>query len=553
MSALTKLPKGSMTACRVLSRIDGSAFLLIWKEIICDNVMGHPMPAHLVLILLVPLLLLSQDTPRIRSTTRLVNVNVVVADRKGNPVEDLRKEDFAVFDNASPVQVSFFSVESHGAAGTAKLTELQLPADAVSNAVQRGIGYGAVTAVLLDWVNTQFSDLTYAKQQFVEFLRQIRPTDKVGVYVLGRNLRILNEYTNEAESLVGKLSKEGISFDVDPPLVDPHAWTFMALEAIAHHLSGHPGRKNLIWVSSFFPLVDDGGTSPNLNLRSIMETRTAPFRNAVLALNGADIAVFPVYARGLSAQSAFQWDTPAGPMATDLTVRGAQPPYRSFGASSAMATMAEFARETGGKAFFDNSDLKNAIRRVVDGSRVSYSLGFYPSSLRGKGAFHKISVRVNRRGVSPRYRRGYIDREENSSPEDPIRTVLSNRIEATGLEVVARAMFVGTGKIQAEVRVASAGVAMGEDNGRRVAVLECVLVPMDDHGTSYAGVMDTITVPLDEQRHESFLQRGVLHRRTMDLDARAAVLRIVVRDRVGHVVGSVSLPVNKIQKAQPVP
>ena len=49
----------------------------------------------------------------IRSTTRLIQLNVVVHDRKGEPVKDLKKEDFKIFDNGKPQKVAVFSMDAN--------------------------------------------------------------------------------------------------------------------------------------------------------------------------------------------------------------------------------------------------------------------------------------------------------------------------------------------------------------------------------------------------------------------------------------------------------
>src|SRR5271167_148253 len=44
-----------------------------------------------------------QDVPTtIRSTTRMVQLSVVVTDKKGQPVTGLKKEDFKIFDESAP-------------------------------------------------------------------------------------------------------------------------------------------------------------------------------------------------------------------------------------------------------------------------------------------------------------------------------------------------------------------------------------------------------------------------------------------------------------------
>src|SRR3989442_12651370 len=53
-----------------------------------------------------------QEPPVVRVTTRLVQVNVIVQDRKGEPVTDLTRDDFTLLDQGQPQIVSTFSVES---------------------------------------------------------------------------------------------------------------------------------------------------------------------------------------------------------------------------------------------------------------------------------------------------------------------------------------------------------------------------------------------------------------------------------------------------------
>src|SRR6516162_10134725 len=56
--------------------------------------------------------------PVFRSTTRLVQINVVVHDKHGQPVTDLKKEDFVVIDRGQPQPISFFSMDSASGVAT---------------------------------------------------------------------------------------------------------------------------------------------------------------------------------------------------------------------------------------------------------------------------------------------------------------------------------------------------------------------------------------------------------------------------------------------------
>ncbi len=62
--------------------------------------------------LAVSLLAQQPQPPTIRSRTTLVPVDVRVVDLKGNPVTDLKKEDFAVTEDGKPQEIRLFEVQT---------------------------------------------------------------------------------------------------------------------------------------------------------------------------------------------------------------------------------------------------------------------------------------------------------------------------------------------------------------------------------------------------------------------------------------------------------
>src|SRR5258706_2515456 len=73
--------------------------------------------------------------------------------------------------------------------------------------------------------------------------------------------------------------------------------TLHALETIANHLAGVPGRKNLIWLSSGFPLFV--GTNANGAVGRDFQSFAEEAQQTIRALDHAMVAIYPVDVRGL--------------------------------------------------------------------------------------------------------------------------------------------------------------------------------------------------------------------------------------------------------------
>jgi len=123
--------------------------------------------------------------------------------KRGGPREEKRadgttltKDDFKIFDNRQPQQIASFSMESVKVAQEKTKTAAPLPQNTFTNRVElRPKAPNSVTVMLLDGLNTKFEDQVYAKQQLIKFLAELHAEDRVAVYTLGTQLKILHDFT----------------------------------------------------------------------------------------------------------------------------------------------------------------------------------------------------------------------------------------------------------------------------------------------------------------------------------------------------------------------
>ncbi len=208
--------------------------------------------------------------PALHAVTRLVQVNVIVQNKKGEPVTDLTKDDFEIFDQGKPQTISVFSMES------ARILEgpgTPLAPNVYTNRIDMQNGVPAsITVILIDSLNTHFTDMTYARQQLTKYLKQIQPQDRVAVYGLTDRLKVIHEFTNDATSLIAALNRtispdtpQISASDPDPSntgdddldafldyanqqmsdsmTVDRAETTAKAIQSIANHIAKLPGRQ----------------------------------------------------------------------------------------------------------------------------------------------------------------------------------------------------------------------------------------------------------------------------------------------------------------------
>ncbi|MGA3027336.1 MAG: VWA domain-containing protein [Bryobacteraceae bacterium] len=146
---------------------------------------------------------------------------------------------------------------------------------------------------------------------------------------------------------------------------------------------------------------------------------------AIRALNEADVAVYPVNARGLMVTPAYQADRSS-------IGKRSKPPKAFSGPDFDYETLETLADETGGRAFHHINDLSAAIQEAAGDARVSYSLAFAAPAASLDGSYHRLEVRVQRPGVKLRYRPGYVAARD-TAVAPPLAEAIANPVALTGI------------------------------------------------------------------------------------------------------------------------
>jgi VWFA-related protein len=498
-----------------------------------------------------------------------VRVDVVAEDAQGRPVTDLRPEELTLTDEGRREEIVAFTGPPDAPAPE---RARPLPRNTFTNRLSRlGVEGTSVIAILFDGLNTPMADREFARQQIVEFLRQVPPGSLMSLYTLGRGPRVLQDFTTDPEPLVRALEEyrgrpraevettplptldaglqhldawlEELSLDLVQHYAEDRAFrTVRSLVAIANHLERIPGRKSLIWVSGSFPvrwIARDSGPLPRVPASSEAPLRSE-IERGIRALASSNLAIYPVDARGVRA-------------ATEYAAERERISRQSrFADRTGFALMETLAERTGGRAFVNSNDLGRAFRRALADSRGTYTLGFQPSHDDWNGWFREIEVETTRPGVRLLHRRGYFAQPLPPEDEGYRSGVLGaarwDPLDATRLGLTVHVRPSSGGLLGLTLRVHAPDLSLLPTGDRWRGELDVWLVQLgsdDEPLEESSHVAELSLTPSDHQRVVRTKEIAVVE--SLFLEEDAALLRVLVRDVFGGALGSVSIPVDRIE------
>lgn len=512
-----------------------------------DNVSGLEAAAPPLQTLAPPQV--APPAPIYSATTKLVEVDLV-ARRKGSPAAGLTAHDFTLFDNGEPQKIASFSVSSSQTSPPPKASPL--PPGAVSNRLEHNVeALANATVLLIDRTNTAPPDQAFAIQRVVKFLRTPRKKsgkpDRIGIYTFDRDssLQVVQEITEDAGLLrraAEKLKPRDRDYIDSGKATAAHASrdrsldTKHMLESIARHLASVPGRKGLIWVTSF------GATAIASGCNEDME-------EAASALSDANVALYPVDARGLVVGSVSGMTPVLNAESRSAASAGPLPQLRfarlmpeAGGFNSATDSLSQLADLTGGLALYNSNAIEDSIRKALDDAELTYTLTFYPAQAARDGVWHKLQVEVANPGVKVRYRQRYFaSRTPAEAPDRPtLPELLRDPLDATQLMLATETLpdQARPGSWQVRASIDLHDVHLENRDNAWVGAVDVSFL------TEGAQTVRTITrkIMVPEKQFATALESGITVNDSIPGNDTPGELRVVAQDVATGAAGSITVP-----------
>ena len=137
-----------------------------------------------------------ETEPTIRMSTRIVLVPIVATRVNGSQVDDLSPSDLQVFDNGQ-VQ-TILSLERTDSASAATRAETRDSKPVNSSPPDRNPHF---VIILLDALNTSWSDQIYAREAVEHLLDYSPPGERIALFALSNKLYLLHDFSSSAAEL----------------------------------------------------------------------------------------------------------------------------------------------------------------------------------------------------------------------------------------------------------------------------------------------------------------------------------------------------------------
>ena len=494
----------------------------------------------IVLLTALPPLHAQQPLTTLRFQTREVLLDVVVTDKKGNYVGGLTKNDFTIFEDDTKQKVVFFQ--------SPEMRRISADAPEVkSTADLRKIGNAPVTMLVLDELNTAFTDMAYARSAMEKWLerqpaRLTQPT--VLLVASDEKFAVIHDFTQDRAALQLALRQHFPSYpfrmskggSIGPDAGERMAVSLGTLMQIAQASSGTPGRKNVIWVGVGFPqlLLDDVTGTKEEEIAKAAVRATNSMLNARITLNVIDPTAM--------ADSSLDMNNPdqLSLAALSSTLGPTSSPI------SGHLNFDTFAPATGGALFFGRNDVDHAIAQAVDNGANYYTVSYSPTNHdESAGRFRNIRVQLRDPNLTATTRTGYFPESQPKLGETPaapathdlvfdLTNAALSSVTYNGLSVEAQksgsAFVLHVGAAELRPHVLANGASMAEVTVMRVCFGSKNKVLSHDPFELQASLGEGVAT-IDFTVPQQTLPRGTLR------------MRFVVRDVISAHIGTVDVAI----------
>lgn len=315
-----------------------------------------------------------------------IGIDAVVTDSNGKPVSGLTMQDFTLFDNNQPRKI--------------EVLESSTPTPSRDNDNR------AQVLIVIDAVNTALTDVSYVRQQMVEFLgRNDGKLDRPVSILLfnGNGVQKLGGPTRDGTMLMKAVQQADVSlhpfrrsqgFYGD---VERIQFSLDALNSIAIQQFKQPGRTMILWLCPGWPLLPWANSTPTQQqLDSIFGQVVGMSTNLRLA----HISLYSMDPNRMP--DSMEWNRYKDYL---------KPATSSKRVEMGNLALQVLATQTGGRALnFSNRYLSEEIAdTLTDADATFYTFHFNAPVAAHKDEFHSLKVAVNKPGLTVHTNVGYYN------------------------------------------------------------------------------------------------------------------------------------------------
>ena len=266
--------------------------------------------------------------------TNLVQIDVVVTDKAGKQVTDLKPEDFEVSEDGKKRQLTHFSYIAAGAVPSTQAEEVKTTAETVKPLRLRPEQVRRTVALVIDDLGLSYESFGFARKALAKFVdEQMQPTDIVAILRTSAGVGVLQQFTSDKRQLHaaiqqvrwnplgrggidpgGNMNEASISADNRDSIQFVEeaeesraglysVGTIGTVGAIVKGMGEMPGRKSIVLISEAFQMFNAQGR----NMQLVDE-----LRRLTDEANANSVAIYTVDASGLQTYTFQASDKVAG-------------------------------------------------------------------------------------------------------------------------------------------------------------------------------------------------------------------------------------------------
>ena len=513
----------------------------------------------------------TSQPPTFKVRVDYVEVDIVVTDKQGNLVCDLKKEDFQVFEDGKSQTVTAFTTVDIPVERADRPLFAPSPIEPDVKTNEKPFD-GRVYVMVIDDLHTRFGRsqrVKLAAKQFIE--RRLGANDLMAVVHTAGASGGSQEFTNNRKLLLAAVDKtQGRKLDSatvnktdvfnrtrdmrqgGDPLNDPDDAeralnarnTLDTLRSVADWFGSVRGRrKAILFVSEgidydITDIIPRNGSNHQAASMILESTR-----DTIASATRANVSIYGIDPRGLTDLGDESIEVSSFPDDTSLGVGLGSLHNEIRLSQDSLRTLSE---ETGGFAVVNRNDFTTAFQRIVEDNSSYYVLAYYPPDAK-PGRVHKIDVRVTRPGLTVRARRGYVtpkkvepkttNSKTKSTPE--VREALDSPLPVSGLTLrVFASPFKGTppnGSVLLGVEMRGRDLQLSQSDKITLSY-----IAIDSTGKIKGGNTDALTMnTLKPETKARIEQDGLRLLNRLDLPPGRYQVRVAAHDSAGGQVGSV--------------